>query len=312
MIDIFGAWCNNYFDGIMTTNIANNMAALNHKVTVFCYNKNFNTKHKNVKLIRGMPTGGDILIIQYEDVIKFLKTYSLDDFKKKYKKVYYHATQCSGWHNNKSHHFLATDLLSKLDNMICALKWDAEKATKQGYNAKFGGRGACSEILNADYKYKIPIIFLDYERGSKACRHKDFREALKIVKEKNPNIRIGTFTRSYPISNFVIKWGSFAKMANSIYNPSWIFLPSHNGGYELPIIEAQMAGCTICSFKNHVQEEILSDVSKQYVSNSIDEMADNILKAIDNFKNDKNINRQFALINHRWSLIAQNWIDIIK
>lgn len=311
-VHIFGSWCNNYFDAIMTTNIANNMAALGHNITVFCYNKNFNIKHENVKLIRGMPTGGEVLIIQFEDVIKFTKQYNLDDFKKKYKRVYYHASQCSGWHTNKYHKFLTTKLLLKLNAMICALKWDAKKATEQGYNAKFGGRGANPELLIPTKKRVTPTIFLDYERGTSACRHKDFQTALEIVKEINPKIRIGTFVKKYPISDFVMGWGNFQHMANNIYNPSWIFLPSHNGGYELPIVEAQMAGCTICSFKDHVQEEILSVVGKTHLSNSIEEMAEHIIDAINHFDIDRDINRKFTVENHSWIQIAQNWIDIVK
>lgn len=309
-IDLFGSWCNNYFDGIMTTNIANSIAKSYGKIDVYYHIKNFDDKHENVNLIYSLPSGGDTLIIQMEDVIGFTKKFSIDQFKKKYKKVYYHVSQCSGWVESKDHYFLVEKILNKVDGIICALNWDAEKAQKQGFKAFFGGRGADSNILFEKQKSKNPTVFLDFERGSSHCKHKEFRDALSIVKEKNENIKIGTFVKHYDISDFVVKWGNFQYMANTIYNPNWIFLPSHNGGYELPIIESQMAGCTICSFKDHVQEEILSENSKKYVSNNINDLANNILKAVDNFRLEKKLNREFTLLNHTWDKIASNWLKI--
>ena len=155
--------------------------------------------------------------------------------------------------------------------------------------------GIEDEFLNCEVNEK-PLFNTDYIfwLGSKN-KHKGFVEffnAMKIVWEKYPNLKLITVKNNYPINSNLIEVeinGNFKKLINLYKNAKLFVCSSYQEGFGLPALEAMACGCPVVTTDTGGSREYaINNYNATIVApQNIDELANAIIDLIND--NEKQI-----------------------
>ena len=229
--------------------------------------------------------------------------------------------------------FKAFDLVSvALLDDFNIIKNDTEFYEQYRYNVCYTPRGADPRILNPSKKNLRPMIGIDAPTGRDIRSVKHIIESLRIVKEKIPDLEIVSLNRRYDILNSVkIPHGNFLKFYDNFINPIWIYMvinyeysPSHvkarvqkenpkwskKGIYEIQNIEVQMAGGCIVAHSDNIIDELYLKNKTGFNFDDYEDyenIAELIMKLIDNHERIKKDSREFAYNNFNWEYCIKRW-----
>ena len=171
------------------------------------------------------------------------------------------------------------DFFKKFDGIGTALYWDY-LWVERNFEAFLGycPRGADPVILLPELKTMVPSIAIDMGWSDEHASVEELLGAIDILRKKWMDLRVYTMY-PYPQTTDWGRQGTFEEIYKNFFSPAWIYCSSypsmdvnskdpdprdgqkhrHMPTYNLPVVEAQMAGCSVFAVRGSIQEELFME-----------------------------------------------------